>query len=79
MKEDIHNLRDSDLISMCKDSFNWQKTGLLANDSALLRYANQYKYNPRDLEDEILNEAAARYKDVVSLLMINRPSIFIKK
>lgn len=65
----VHELSESEILKMCADILNWQRTGILDKKCFLLEWAEKEKVsNIRTLEDIILEESMKRYENVALLL-----------
>lgn len=78
-KNPITDLSDSDVIKMCGEILEWHhKTGILLENSTLRKFASEAHLTTRDAEEEIIDEAYIRFKDVVVLLMMERPYKYLR-
>lgn len=78
-KNPVTDLSDSDVIKMCSEILQWHhKTGILPESSTLRKFASEAHLTTRDAEEEIIDEAHARFKDVVVLLMMEKPYNYLK-
>lgn len=78
-KKPVTNISDSDVIKMCGEILEWHhKTGILPENSTLKKFASEAHLTTRDAEEEIIDEAHARFKDVVVLLMMEKPYNYLK-
>lgn len=70
---------NDDLIKACSEVLQWKhSTGCLPEGSILKKLANESHMEIRDAEEEIINEAHKRFKDVVLLLMSEDPYKYLK-
>lgn len=69
---------DDELIKACSDILVWKRTGYLSEDSTLKKLANEAHMEIGDAKDEVIDEAHARFKDVVLLLMSEVPYKYLK-
>lgn len=63
---------------MCGEILQWHKEGILQENSTLKKFASEAHLTTRDAEEEIIDEAHARFKDVVTLLMMEKPYNYLK-
>jgi len=81
MNKLIKNISDNDLIIMCNEIYEWKNTGAL-NQKGLLRkifIAHEENYvSIRHLEEEVLTESHNRFKNVVKLLFVANPGLYVK-
>ena len=78
-KNPVTDLSDSDVIKMCGEILEWHhKTGILPENSTLRKFASEAHLTTRDAEEEIIDEAHARFKDVVTLLMMEKPYRYLR-
>lgn len=71
---------DTDIIlAACKDIYDWRKNGYLKKDSVLNVLSTSYGYNNLAvLEDIIIENAHARFKWIVPLLLSDNPGKYLK-
>ena len=72
------DISDSDVAKMCSEILEWHKTGTLPKNSTFKKFANEEHLEMRDAEEEIIDEAHMRFKDVVVLLMIEKPYRYLR-
>lgn len=72
------DISNSDVVKMCSEILEWHKTGTLPENSTLKKFANEAHLEMRDAEEEIIDEAHMRFKDVVVLLMMERPYKYLR-
>ena len=81
MNEIVKNIPDNDSIVMCNEIYEWKNTGVL-NQEGLLRklfIAHEKEYvSIRHLEEEVLTESHNRFKNVVKLLFVANPGLYVK-
>ena len=81
MKEIVKSIPDSDLIIMCNEIYEWKNTGVLNQEGLLRKLFNEHegKYVfVKNLEEEVLMEAHNRFKNVVKLLFVANPGLYVK-
>jgi len=81
MNELVKNISDSDLIVMCNEIHEWKNTGVLNQEGLLRKLFNEHegKYVfVKNLEEEVLMGAHSRFKNVVKLLFVVNPSLYVK-
>ena len=81
MNELVKNISDSDLIVMCNEIHEWKNTGALNQEGLLKKLFNEHegKYVfVKYLEDEVLMEAHSRFKNVVKLLFVANPGLYVR-
>lgn len=72
-------LSDGDLIKICGEVLEWKhKSGRLPENSILKKAAAENYMKIRDAEEDIINEANKRFKDVVLLLMSEDPYKYLR-
>lgn len=72
-------LSDGDLIKICGEVLEWKhKSGRLPENSILKKAAAENYMEIRDAEEDIINEANKRFKDVVLLLMSEDPYKYLR-
>lgn len=72
-------LSDDDLIKICGEVLEWKhKSGRLPENSILKKAAAENYMEIRDAEEDIINEANKRFKDVVLLLMSEDPYKYLR-
>lgn len=77
-KNFAEELSDDKLIEMCNEIFEWKHhRGTLPDESSLRQLSNELDMPVRTLEENILNEATHRFRELVLLLMLDRPYIFL--
>lgn len=72
------DISDSDVAKMCSEILQWHKEGILQENTTLKKFANEAHLTTRDAEEEIIDEAHARFKDVVTLLMMEKPYRYLR-
>ena len=81
MNKLIKDISDSDLIVMCNEIYEWKNTGVLNQEGLLRKLFNEHegKYVfVKNLEEEVLMEAHNRFKNVVKLLFVANPGLYVK-
>lgn len=78
LKDEIQLLDNKVLYQCCNDIKQWQATGVLPNPSILLKMADDYNVNARDMESAVLDEVVHRHKDIISMILKNRIKDFLK-
>jgi len=85
MKNIVKNISDSDLIVMCNEIHEWKNVGVLNQEGLLKKLFNEYESNNKPrfvlikyLEDYVLMEAHDRFKNVVKLLFVSNPSLYVR-
>ena len=76
LKDKVKMLDDKVLYQCCNDIELWQSTGVLP--SILLKLADDYNADARDLENTILDEVVHRHKGLISMILKNRINDFLK-
>lgn len=72
-------LSDGDLIKICGEVLEWKhKSGRLPENSVLRKAAAENYMEIREAEEDIINEANKRFKDVVLLLMSEDPYKYLR-
>lgn len=72
-------LSDGDLIKICGEVLEWKhKSGRLPENSVLKKAAAENYMEIREAEEDIINEANKRFKDVVLLLMSEDPYKYLR-
>ena len=72
-------LSDGDLIKICGEVLEWKhKSGCLPENSVLKKVAAENYMEIREAEEDIINEANKRFKDVVLLLMSEDPYKYLR-
>ena len=74
----INGITDGDLVMLCNEIYNWNKTGILDNDSLLSMILRDSNVKSENVEDMILDISAERLGKVVLLLLEKRPYKFLK-
>ena len=79
VKATTTDISDADVAKMCSEILEWHhKTGILPENSTLRKFASEAHLTTRDAEEEIIDEAHARFKDVVLLLMMEKPYRYLR-
>lgn len=78
LKDEIQLLDNKVLYQCCNDIKQWKSTGVLPNPSILLKMADDYNVNARDMENAVLDEVVHRHKDIISMILKNRIKDFLK-
>lgn len=82
MKNELNDLinerTDGDLVMLCNEFYDWDKTGILDPDSLLSRILRDSHIESEDIKEIILNISAERLGKVVLLLLMKRPNKFLK-
>lgn len=79
IKDKIAYLDTDTIVAACKDIHIWRESGSLPKDSMLNVLSTDYHCdNLRVLEDMIMENAHARFKWVVPLLLTDDPRRYIK-
>lgn len=78
LEEDIHQIDNRILYQCCEDIKIWQTSGVLPYHSTLSKIAKDYEMEPRDVENMVLDEVVDRHRDIISLIVKNRISVFLK-
>lgn len=72
-------LSDGDLIKICGEVLEWKhKSGRLPENSILKKVAAENYMEIREAEEDIINEANKRFKEVVLLLMSEDPYKYLR-
>ena len=67
------------ILAACKDIYDWRKDGHLKKDSVLNVLSTSYGCdNLAVLEDMIIENAHARFKYIVPLLLSDNPGKYLK-
>lgn len=67
------------ILAACKDIYDWRKNSYLKKDSVLNVLSTSYGYNNLAvLEDIIIENAHARFKWIVPLLLSDNPGKYLK-
>lgn len=78
LKDEVKMLDDKVLYQCCNDIELWQSTSMLPKPSILLKMADDYNADTRDLENAILDEVVHRHKGLISMILRNRINDFLK-
>ena len=82
IKDKIAYLDTDTILAACKDIYDWRKDGCLRKDSTLNVLRTSYGlYSDtalRVLEDMIVENAHARFKWIVPLLLSDNPGKYLK-
>jgi hypothetical protein len=83
MNQNIKEISDSDLIQICKEIYIWRKTGDLKLDGLFKKFFDEHEKdfisNIRNCEDDLIIESHKRYEDMVKLLFISQPNMYISR
>lgn len=75
----IENLSTDDLITMCEEIFDWNKSGTLSSKSSFYKFAKVNIENTIDLKHRVLEEAYRRFGTTCLLLFGNFPEKFLRR
>jgi len=81
MNKLVKDISDNDLIIMCNEIYEWKNTGVLNQKGLLRKLFNEHEGKYvfiKPLEDEVIMEAHSRFKNVVKLLFVVNPSLYVK-
>lgn len=79
IEDKIAYLDTDTILAACKDVYDWRKDGYLKKDSVLNVLSTSYGYNNLAvLEDIIIENAHARFKWIVPLLLTDNPNRYLK-
>lgn len=79
IEDKIAYLDTDTILAACKDIYDWRKNGYLKKDSVLNVLSTSYGYNNLAvLEDIIIENAHARFKWIVPLLLSDNPGKYLK-
>jgi len=82
MNKIVKDISDSDLIVMCNEIYEWKITGNLNQEGLLRKIFIEHEENYvsiRHLEEEVLTESHIRFKNIVKLLFLDNPGLYIQK
>lgn len=77
----INQLEDGALVKILNEIYEWKNTGLLNQDSLFKSIYNDYEdvlFNVINLENQIMYEAHKRFENVVKVLIVNNPGLYIR-
>lgn len=77
LKDTIRGLPDERLIETANEIFDYQNTGIIAEDAYINEMAHIYEISNRDVEYHVLEELSNRYRKLILLLMKNKMSEFL--
>lgn len=79
IEDKIAYLDTDTILAACKDIYDCRKNGYLKKDSVLNVLSTSYGYNNLAvLEDIIIENAHARFKWIVPLLLSDNPGKYLK-